>query len=188
MSGITDWSSSTASLYRVSIHSRIETSTELIRATKELAQCHGIEDLQVTSSLLESEERSLCQLSLEETPASCLLMSLLGWRLTEAPSVVKDSIVQCGMCSRKIGLWGFIKDQPNSRTLDVMKEHKSYCPYVNGMTQGGSSSSLNAWQQRLQILTSASNESNARRLPLSQEDVRKMKSSEVLAKVKAMMM
>lgn len=168
------------------MQSRIETSTELIRTARTLAQCAGIEDLQVISSLSTSEEESLSQLTSEPVPLSCLLLSLLGWKLTEAPTLIKDSIVQCEMCSRRIGLWGFIRDQPNTRILDVMKEHKVYCPYINGMTQGGSSTTLNAWQQRLQILTGANHKGAC--LPLSQEEVRKMKSSEVLAKVKSMMM
>jgi hypothetical protein len=175
----------------------METLTECIREAKQLAQCGGIEDVQVASIITESDEQIIRKLSLEQLPLNCLLLTLLGWKLKEEPSshLARDCIVQCDMCSRKIGLWAFIKDQPNSRTLDVGKEHKSYCPFVNEKTQSGSSKGQegepqNAWQQRLQVLVGVNSQNGGtmKRLLLSQDQVRKMRSSDVLARVKSMIM
>lgn len=175
----------------------METLTDFTREARRLARCGGIEDIQVTSNITESDEKSLRQLSLESLSLNCLLLTLLGWKLKEEPPshLAKDCIVQCDMCSRKIGLWAFIKDQPNSRPLDVAKEHKSYCPFVNGKTQSGhlrvqDEKPLNAWQQRLQVLVGATSPDSGttKRLLLSQDEVRKMRSSDVLAKVKSMIM
>ncbi|GJJ08229.1 hypothetical protein Clacol_002438 [Clathrus columnatus] len=57
----------------------------------------------------------------------------------------KDATLQCKMCQRRIGLWAFTaatSDSPDSpftpnggtglpqRQLDLVREHRSYCPYV----------------------------------------------------------
>jgi hypothetical protein len=178
------------------VHSRMETLTDFVRDAKQLAQSGGIEDVQISSSVSETDQRSLQQLSLEEIHPNCLLLSLLGWRLSLLPTSqsAKDCIVQCEMCSRKIGFWAFLKDQPGSRILDVEREHKSYCPYVNAKTQSGhvkeEEGRLNAWQQRLQVLIGSGSHDGgiSKRFLLSQDQVRKMRSSDVLAKVKSMMM
>ncbi|KAG8740453.1 hypothetical protein FRC12_016004 [Ceratobasidium sp. 428] len=70
---------------------------------------------------------------------------------SDAPS--KDDMIYCSLCQRRVGLWAFIApastpptDHPPSgsgdsaipvitktpptRTLDVLREHRSFCPYV----------------------------------------------------------
>lgn len=80
--------------------------------------------------------------------------------------------------------------------MNVMAEHKLYCPFVNGKMQcavqghghGGQVEDgklSNAWQQRLQVLVGGASGGQVR---LSILEMRKMKSSEVLAKVKSLMM
>lgn len=64
--------------------------------------------------------------------------------IIKRPSV-KDAMLQCKMCQRRIGLWAFTPpattDSPDSpyqpngarpaqRQLDLIREHRSYCPYV----------------------------------------------------------
>ncbi|KAF8529869.1 C3HC zinc finger-like-domain-containing protein [Gautieria morchelliformis] len=61
----------------------------------------------------------------------------------------KDAMLQCRMCQRRIGLWAFLAPTSNNhitagsqlttsqnttnhpqRQLDLLREHRSYCPYV----------------------------------------------------------
>jgi hypothetical protein len=177
-------------LYRVPILSRHKTLSDFVKSAKEFSKCNGIENVQVTSSLEEAETQQLARLVSEELPTSCLLIPLLGWQLSEGVKDVADCIVSCDMCSRKIGLWGYINKGDSSRVLDVTKEHKAFCPYVNGEAQsvtGSRSEGTCGWQQKFQSLTSGQ-DNTSRSLPLNQKQVRKMKSSEALAKVKSLMM
>ncbi|KAL4248038.1 hypothetical protein ABKN59_002366 [Abortiporus biennis] len=51
-----------------------------------------------------------------------------------SPARPETALLHCALCQRRIGLWAFIKSsQPSqqpSRQLDILKEHRSYCPYV----------------------------------------------------------
>lgn len=187
MPSVSHTGSHSASLYRVPVHSRLETLSEFLKVAREFAQCPGIEQVKVTSGLSESEQHLLLALAPSETPTSCLLFSLLGWRASEGAKAAEDCIIQCSMCSRRIGLWGFID---GTRALHVALEHKTYCPYVNRQTQSAGQGSRpeepdNAWRQRLQVLVGGGTRGQG---TLSQDQVRTMRSSEVLAKVKSMMM
>lgn len=66
-----------------------------------------------------------------------------GTGTTPKRSSIKDATLQCKMCQRRIGLWAFAIpatdsfDSPNGteapplqRQLDLIREHRSYCPYV----------------------------------------------------------
>ncbi|CCM04258.1 uncharacterized protein FIBRA_06425 [Fibroporia radiculosa] len=76
----------------------------------------------------------------DTTPSSPLRSSLEITPPMFAPSVKPDTtLLHCALCQRRIGLWAFIsKPQMNSTTgekvqgrqLDVLREHRSYCPYV----------------------------------------------------------
>ncbi|KAF8525764.1 C3HC zinc finger-like-domain-containing protein [Hysterangium stoloniferum] len=54
----------------------------------------------------------------------------------------KDVMLQCRMCQRRIGLWAFTSPSTETspdvarpqRQLDVVREHRSYCPYVSKST------------------------------------------------------
>lgn len=60
------------------------------------------------------------------------------------PSKPETTLLHCRLCQRRVGLWAFLppaapsseSSSPNSqstqprRQLDVLKEHRSYCPYV----------------------------------------------------------
>jgi hypothetical protein len=166
--------------------------TDFLQDARQLSEFGGIDNIQISSPVSDADLSALRQLSLEEIHLNCFLLSLLGWTIKESQKLAKDCIVQCNFCSRNIGLWAFTKDQTNCRTMDVVKEHKSYCPYVNGKTQGGllqeDGQHTNAWQQRLQILIGSNSRDKGPALVLSQDQVRKMRSSDVLAKVKSIMM
>ncbi|PBL03791.1 zf-C3HC-domain-containing protein [Armillaria gallica] len=66
-------------------------------------------------------------------------------RLSVGPSTTlalqkrdSDTLLQCGLCQRRIGLWTFglrpesstSSRAPTKRPFDLLKEHRSYCPYV----------------------------------------------------------
>lgn len=44
------------------------------------------------------------------------------------------TMLSCALCQRRIGIWAFMPSGDNNtqprRPLDVLKEHRSYCPYV----------------------------------------------------------
>ena len=188
MPSVSHTDSHSASLYRVPVHSRLETLSEFLKVAQEFAQCPRIEQVKVVSDLSGPEQDLLRALASSETPTSCLLLSLLGWRPSEGAKAVEDCIIQCSMCSRRIGLWGFID---GLRVLHVAQEHKTYCPYVSEQTQSAGQTrrpgepDKNAWRQRLQVLVGGGTRGQG---TLSQDQVRTMRSSEVLAKVKSMMM
>ncbi|KAI0084054.1 C3HC zinc finger-like-domain-containing protein [Irpex rosettiformis] len=65
------------------------------------------------------------------------------------PNTTNTTLLHCNLCQRRIGLWAFLPPQPGNtessdgkssapvqkdsaprRQLDVLKEHRSYCPYV----------------------------------------------------------
>ena len=53
-------------------------------------------------------------------------------------SIGPNPMVHCQLCLRRVGLWSFITDSPGlegaTRPLDVIKEHRTYCPYVSKST------------------------------------------------------
>ncbi|SJL00028.1 uncharacterized protein ARMOST_03340 [Armillaria ostoyae] len=66
-------------------------------------------------------------------------------RLSVGPSTTlalpkrdSDALLQCSLCQRRIGLWTFglrpesstSSRAPTKRPFDLLKEHRSYCPYV----------------------------------------------------------
>ncbi|KAK0469928.1 zf-C3HC-domain-containing protein [Desarmillaria tabescens] len=66
-------------------------------------------------------------------------------RLSVGPSTTlappkrdSDTLLQCSLCQRRIGLWTFglrpesstSSRAPTKRPFDLLKEHRSYCPYV----------------------------------------------------------
>jgi C3HC zinc finger-like/Rsm1-like len=45
----------------------------------------------------------------------------------------KRGLLTCGTCHRRVGLWTFTNDE----VLDLLAEHKRYCPWINAGVQGG---------------------------------------------------
>lgn len=63
---------------------------------------------------------------------------------TPVPAKPDATLLHCALCQRRVGLWAFMSPpqtngaastsdlpkQPQRRQLDVLREHRSYCPYV----------------------------------------------------------
>lgn len=95
--------------------------------------------------------RAASVISLREgtpTPGTPTRARVLGQSASRAstPSPAKPdaTLLHCALCQRRVGLWAFISPpqtngaastsdapkQPQRRQLDVLREHRSYCPYV----------------------------------------------------------
>ncbi|KAA8909646.1 C3HC zinc finger-like-domain-containing protein [Sphaerosporella brunnea] len=72
------------------------------------------------------------------------MLALFGWH-NEDPGI--PSLVTCSACFRRLGLWLFRKkpkvDEPDASPdeasvcrLDLVGEHRDYCPWVNAVSQG----------------------------------------------------
>ena len=72
-----------------------------------------------------------------------LTLALFGWRADLDHTV---SVATCNACFRRLGLWLYQPylgpDEPTVNCLDVVDEHRDYCPWINGLSQGGSQESL----------------------------------------------
>lgn len=78
---------------------------------------------------------------------SALALALLGWQ-AEANHVI--GLATCTACFRRLGLWLFKpslsppsssdspENQPSMHRLDLVSEHRDYCPWVNAQAQNGS--------------------------------------------------
>ncbi|KAI9809573.1 MAG: hypothetical protein M1825_000005 [Sarcosagium campestre] len=82
-----------------------------------------------------------------------LAMALFGWQAEEGHI---EGLATCEACFRRLGLWLFkhkpsssrsktgrtaISDEtPSMNRLDVVAEHRDYCPWINTASQGGISS------------------------------------------------
>lgn len=81
-----------------------------------------------------------------EIDKSALLLALSGWRAEEDGHI--PGLATCSACFRRLGLWLFKKppsspDEPDGARvssmehLDVLSEHRDYCPWVNAVSQNG---------------------------------------------------
>ena len=77
---------------------------------------------------------------------SALLLALSGWHAEEDGHI--PGLATCSACFRRLGLWLFKKppsssDKPDDAQvssmehLDVMSEHRDYCPWINAVSQNG---------------------------------------------------
>lgn len=76
-----------------------------------------------------------------------LILALLGWQAEEGHVA---GLVTCAACFRRLGLWLFSRPlissvdvdegEASMNRLDVVAEHRDYCPWVNADSQAGSSS------------------------------------------------
>ena len=93
---------------------------------------------------------------------AALTLALFGWQAEEGHI---SGLATCAACFRRLGLWLFkIPQDPASQSsmnrLDVVGEHRDYCPWVNALAQTGSSSrrtsldGLAGWQVLLRAVNS----------------------------------
>lgn len=138
-------------------------------------------------------------------PLPALTLALLGWKPAEGSKPVQQCIIICQMCARRAGLWSYAQDASPPRAFDAIREHKSYCPLVNGHVQSGRwlqegresdlimspivKAPSPAWALRLQLLLG--NSSLEARTDHTEDqqgiDMRSMRSHEILAKVKGLL-
>lgn len=96
------------------------------------------------------EQTSTSDISLSD---QSIILAVFGWELsstsTAAPSYSNAQVlVACNMCQRRLGLWTFASTtatdqapvtagQQTKRPLHPEREHRTFCPVVNGEVQGG---------------------------------------------------
>ncbi|KAF3907965.1 hypothetical protein ABW21_db0208026 [Orbilia brochopaga] len=98
---------------------------------------------------------------IEDQPKkNALVMALFGWAKDDNESSVE--MVKCDACFRRLGLWLFVKRPGSSDEdgdefssmyrLNVVDEHRDYCPWVNAASQTGEHA---GWEILLRILKSS---------------------------------
>lgn len=70
---------------------------------------------------------------------SALTLALFGWQAEEQHI---SGLATCTACFRRLGLWLFKKSsdadsQSSMDRLDVIGEHRDYCPWINALSQNG---------------------------------------------------
>ena len=105
----------------------------------------------------------------ENTNRTALTLALFGWH---AETGHIDGLATCSACFRRLGLWLFKQKFNTARgeeddsvmsCLDVVGEHREYCPWVNansqngGSTQrsGGNPAPIAGWETLLGVITLA---------------------------------
>jgi Rsm1-like len=72
------------------------------------------------------------------------VLALFGW---QAETGHIAGLATCEACFRRLGLWLFKAKTPEDASmsrLDVIGEHRDYCPWVNSLSQNGGGSSKNS--------------------------------------------
>ena len=95
-----------------------------------------------------------------------LLLAMLGW---QAETGHIKGLVTCEACFRRLGLWLFQSRQQDAsldrssseevaatmNTLDVINEHREFCPWINAASQNGSSGGEPGWKILVRVLSTA---------------------------------
>jgi len=73
---------------------------------------------------------------------SALALALFGWQAEEGHIL---GLATCTACFRRLGLWLFQPTTDHStpssmNRLDVVGEHRGYCPWINAISQNGAAS------------------------------------------------
>lgn len=91
---------------------------------------------------------------------SALSLALFGWQAEEGHV---SGLATCTACFRRLGLWLFKASSDASTSssmdrLDVIGEHRDYCPWINALSQNGAASrrtsldGLAGWQVLLRAV------------------------------------
>ncbi|KAL2044724.1 hypothetical protein N7G274_002498 [Stereocaulon virgatum] len=92
---------------------------------------------------------------------SALTLALFGWEVEEGHV---SGLATCKACFRRLGLWLFkspstkTNSQSSMERLDVIGEHRDYCPWINALSQNGTASrrssldGLAGWQVLLRAV------------------------------------
>lgn len=100
--------------------------------------------------------------------SSAMHLALFGWEAEEEGHV--PGLVACNACFRRLGLWLFCASPSVATTsgeerlmnaLDVVAEHRDYCPWINSFSQNGvkrrsSLEGLTGWETLLKTVSSRS--------------------------------
>ena len=102
--------------------------------------------------------------SINNNNNSALALALFGWQAEEGHAI---GLATCTACFRRLGLWLFkpsssSPDSPSQSSmhrLDVVGEHRDYCPWINTLSQNGATSGrtssldgLAGWQTLLRAV------------------------------------
>ena len=79
---------------------------------------------------------------------SALALALFGWQAEEGHV---SGLATCTACFRRLGLWLFKPSTDSSvpssmDRLDVVGEHREYCPWINALSQNGVSSRRSSFE------------------------------------------
>lgn len=116
-----------------------------------------------------------------------LTLALFGWQ-AELNHI--SGLATCTACFRRLGLWlfkspsapsdGSTPDSASMTRLDVIGEHRDYCPWVNGISQSGSAAlrrstsstqGLAGWETLLRVLMNAQDSTTeSERSPIPDQD------------------
>jgi hypothetical protein len=88
--------------------------------------------------------------SLADYDERVLQAGITGW---SGAKLGTKGILACSTCHRRVGLWLFTSESDNilhldEEPLDLLSEHKNYCPWTNASVQTG----LPAWEYMYMLL------------------------------------
>ena len=132
---------------------------------------------QITTFLLPESSRpsvdgAEADISPNPVNEQALVLSLFGW---QAEGGHITGLATCEACFRRLGLWLFKKklntentaaddDEASMSRLDVVGEHRDYCPWINATSQSGGSTprkgaiavpELAGWESLLRVVRNA---------------------------------
>ena len=96
-----------------------------------LQQAQAVLEIPTSPSSAESSPESPIK-----TPSSAFLLALFGWQAEENHVA---GLATCNACFRRLGLWLFRSSDPSMNRLDVVIEHRDFCPWINPLSQNGGS-------------------------------------------------
>ena len=119
-----------------------------------------------------SVDRAEAEIPPKSTNEQALALSLFGW---QAEGGHITGLATCEACFRRLGLWLFKTkpktadaaaddDEASMSRLDVVSEHRDYCPWINATSQSGGSTprkgaiavpELAGWESLLRVVRNA---------------------------------
>lgn len=129
---------------------------------------HNVPRIFQTRPVTPSTEVSLPSSDPKPLNLEALTLALFGWQAE--PNHI-TGLATCTACFRRLGLWlfksaltpsdGSTTESASMTRLDVVGEHRDYCPWVNGISQSGSAAlrrstssmhGLAGWETLLRVL------------------------------------